>query len=141
MKPKNKAGRKPTDLTGRTFGRLTIVREAPKVVFPSASYGRRMWRCKCECGKKVTVHDTNLRTGRTKSCGCLQRELVRKRPPSFYPLGPLQKDLIKQLRHFPNIKWMSPIMRNKPILDSLVRRGLAIGQNGRYRLSAKGAKS
>ena len=37
-----------------------------------------MWRCKCECGKEVIVQGQTLRSGRTKSCGCLSREIHKE---------------------------------------------------------------
>ena len=48
---------------GEVFGRLTVM----------AYLGKRC-QCRCVCGKECTVMSTKLRTGRTKSCGCLQRE-------------------------------------------------------------------
>lgn len=38
-----------------------------------------MWLCQCDCGNEVTVSGNRLRSGNTKSCGCLRRELVSKR--------------------------------------------------------------
>jgi hypothetical protein len=37
-----------------------------------------MWKCRCECGKEKLVLATCLRSGNTKSCGCLQKEWCRK---------------------------------------------------------------
>jgi hypothetical protein len=56
------------DLTGQTFGRLTVIEQ--NGVLRKA----RAWRCRCECGNEVTVPNPYLRTGDTKSCGCLQRD-------------------------------------------------------------------
>ena len=52
------------DLTGRTFGSLTVER-----LLDSRLYGRRTWLCRCSCGetKPVTTHD--LRKGRITNCG------------------------------------------------------------------------
>src|SRR5690606_12913575 len=36
----------------------------------------RRWKCRCDCGKEVTVYMSSLRSGSTTSCGCLQRERV-----------------------------------------------------------------
>ena len=56
------------DITGRKFGRLTV----------HAKHGRAgkyvIWTCRCECGRLVNVRGQDLRTGNTKSCGCLQSE-------------------------------------------------------------------
>lgn len=59
------------DLTGRTFGKLTVIRR-------EGTRKRRQgtqptWLCNCECGKTAVVGGVELRHGLTKSCGCLQR--------------------------------------------------------------------
>jgi hypothetical protein len=56
------------DLTGQTYGRLTVLRRAP------STYRRTLWRCRCSCGKLSTVDGTKLRSGYTRSCGCLRLE-------------------------------------------------------------------
>lgn len=59
------------DLTGQTFGRLTVT----KYIGTNASH-RALWECHCECGKATIVDSNSLRRGATKSCGCLQREYL-----------------------------------------------------------------
>jgi hypothetical protein len=66
------------NLTGKTFGRLTVVRR-----IANDKQGA-CWRCLCECGNKVSVRSASLVHNRTKSCGCIHRESVRKQP--FYHL-------------------------------------------------------
>jgi hypothetical protein len=57
------------DLTGKKFGKLTVIR----------SLGRKdrqiVWECLCECGNKTEVISASIRDGSTKSCGCLRRKL------------------------------------------------------------------
>ena len=55
------------DLTGRTFGRLTVIEQADGV----STNGSTMWRCACECGNENVTNASSLRQGLTKSCGCL----------------------------------------------------------------------
>lgn len=61
------------DLTGRIFGRLTVIGKSAV----QDRLRRPKWLCKCECGNSSDVMGEKLRKGRTKSCGCLQREFVR----------------------------------------------------------------
>lgn len=53
------------DLTGRVFGRLTVLEKI----------GRRqnqgLWLCLCECGNKTGATGQQLRDEKTQSCGCL----------------------------------------------------------------------
>lgn len=57
---------KGIDLTGRRYGRLTVIGEAAKL--PGNS--NRRWLCRCECGKEAVVFGANLQSGHTTSCGC-----------------------------------------------------------------------
>lgn len=60
------------DLTGRSFGRLCVIR------FNHTENGYRYWLCQCECKKQVFVTSNNLRNGTTRSCGCLRDEIKFK---------------------------------------------------------------
>ncbi len=53
------------DITGKSFGRLRAVRRAKD------RNGELHWRCRCSCGKVTTVSGDHLRSGHTRSCGCL----------------------------------------------------------------------
>ncbi len=57
------------DITQKTFGRLTVLRHVG-----SNRHGKAIWRCVCLCGTELVVPGAPLRLGRTRSCGCLQRE-------------------------------------------------------------------
>lgn len=61
------------DLTGRKFGRLTVLERGAN----DNSRGTKWW-CKCECGNKVLVNRHSLVLGLTKSCGCYQKEKSRE---------------------------------------------------------------
>lgn len=63
------------DLTGMTFGRLIVIgRSNDDYINLSTKKHTRRWICECSCGNKTTVTTPQLTGGRTKSCGCLQRE-------------------------------------------------------------------
>lgn len=62
-------GRRYTDLTGKRFGRLLVLEFAYK-----NKHGKYVWKCLCDCGNICYVIASRLMTGRTLSCGCLQRE-------------------------------------------------------------------
>jgi hypothetical protein len=40
--------------------------------------GNGIWQCQCECGNIAEVRGNDLRTGNTKSCGCLQTEIAQE---------------------------------------------------------------
>ncbi|WP_405461614.1 hypothetical protein OG786_29325 [Streptomyces sp. NBC_00101] len=62
---------KKIELTGKTFGRLTVVAGAG-----SAKNRAALWSCRCLCGVATTVRGQHLRSGHTTSCGCAQRDAV-----------------------------------------------------------------
>ncbi|MBS7059440.1 MAG: hypothetical protein KH119_09610 [Faecalibacterium prausnitzii] len=65
-----------TDITGRTFGRLTALYRVGTKIYPSG--GRlSIWHCKCICGNEIDVNLSALKSGNTKSCGCLHVELTK----------------------------------------------------------------
>jgi hypothetical protein len=41
--------------------------------------GRILLRCRCKCGRECVVRGADLRSGHSKSCGCLRRIVARKR--------------------------------------------------------------
>lgn len=61
------------DLTGQRFGRLLVFEEAER-----NEWCKVMWRCQCDCGIIKVISGCDLRSGRTKSCGCLGKERVSK---------------------------------------------------------------
>lgn len=64
-------GSRAIELTGQKFGRWTVTG-------PSHRTERRRfyWACICECGNEKAVLSDVLRSGKSRSCGCLQREVV-----------------------------------------------------------------
>ena len=63
------------DLTGQKFNRLTVLKRVE-------NKGRNaMWECECSCGNPIhtIVSSANLKSGKVKSCGCLNREKTIER--------------------------------------------------------------
>lgn len=62
------------DLTGKVFGRLTVLRAAEQ----RSKQGYIQWVCQCNCRDKtiIVVPSYKLKYGHTRSCGCLQRDTV-----------------------------------------------------------------
>jgi hypothetical protein len=65
------------DLTGRTFGKLTVLKRAD-----NSQTGLTRFECLCECGVVNTVSAGHLLAGRIQSCGCwkysrMEEDVVR----------------------------------------------------------------
>lgn len=55
-------GNPKQDLTNQKFGLLTVIKYC----------GDSIWKCKCNCGAETFVKTASLKSGKTKSCGCLK---------------------------------------------------------------------
>ena len=62
------------DETGNRYGRLTVLQPIEKL----GPNNRLVWLCKCDCGTQKEIIGKNLRSGNTKSCGCLIVQLRKK---------------------------------------------------------------
>lgn len=57
------------ELSGQRFGRLLVLaRDSVN------AHGNYCWHCRCDCGQETIVAGGTLRSGKTRSCGCLRRE-------------------------------------------------------------------
>lgn len=67
------------DLTGMQFERLKVLYRTDDYVSPSGNHVAQ-WHCQCSCDNKteLDVVGSSLKRGLTKSCGCLQKEIVSK---------------------------------------------------------------
>lgn len=63
------------DLTGKTFGRLYVLAPSDR----RDSKKKLHWLCRCSCGKELDVLGASLRSGNTRSCGCIHREQLQQR--------------------------------------------------------------
>jgi len=72
------AGRATEEIIGQKYGRLTIIERAG-----SDSLGSATWLCECSCGNRIVVRGASLRSGHTKSCGCLYVSSLPEGEASF----------------------------------------------------------
>jgi len=56
------------DITDKDFGRLHVVTRV------GTKHGESLWLCRCECRKSTKVTSFHIRSGHTKSCGCMFKE-------------------------------------------------------------------
>ncbi len=72
--PSMLSAHKPSVNPGDVVGRLTVVERVP-----NDRHGKSRWQCRCACGATTEVAGTMLVQERTRSCGCLRRDLNRQR--------------------------------------------------------------
>ena len=61
------------NLINKQFARVTVIAEAGV-----SKYGHAMWQCQCNCGKVFITAGHRLVNGKTKSCSCYNKEIVRE---------------------------------------------------------------
>lgn len=65
---KNKTGSKPEDLSGKKFGKLTVL----KLIDKRDPKKTSLWLCRCDCGNEKETSYRCLKEGNTKTCGQTQ---------------------------------------------------------------------
>lgn len=65
------------DITGQKYGRLTALSYSHSVKWVA------LWRFRCECGNEKVIRIGSVRSGRTKSCGCLMGEDARRKQKKY----------------------------------------------------------
>lgn len=67
------ASTKLKDISGMEFGRLTVLNKT------NYKGKNTKWLCQCRCGNTIEVSKPNLISGNTKSCGCLNKEIIKEK--------------------------------------------------------------
>lgn len=60
---------------GERFGSWTLIEMTPRIKGSHHIW----WTCRCDCGTRRSVHGNTLRSGASKSCGCVSAEKSRIR--------------------------------------------------------------
>ena len=55
------------DMTGKGIGRWKVLECTDP---PNDDTGRACWLCQCDCGNRAAVYGTDMRAGKSLSCGC-----------------------------------------------------------------------
>lgn len=81
------------DLTGQRFGRLLVVS------YIASTSGNSRWECICDCGARFKVRGSSLRSGYTRSCGCLRAEVSRRLQKEVVGYGAAHRRLRRERGH------------------------------------------
>ena len=67
------------DLTGKKFGRLTVLYQTDDYISRKKGGHYARWHCVCDCDKhnEIDTLSALLKQGKTKSCGCFRAELTK----------------------------------------------------------------
>ena len=103
------------DLTGKRFGRLTVIKRIDNNKFNQIRY-----LCQCDCGNKTIVIGCNLKSGHTQSCGCIMKGSCAKRA---FKMGKKYGYIsgIKN-RKYPNLPYNKTQLRLNRIWLNIIKR-------------------
>lgn len=62
------------DMKGKKYGRLFVVS-----YYGKDNNNKSKWLCRCDCGNVCVVDGYRIRSGKTRSCGCLSYEVLKKK--------------------------------------------------------------
>lgn len=62
------------NLIGEKYNRLLVVERCE-----NTNTNKSRWKCLCDCGNETIVVGSQLKSGKVKSCGCYNKELVKAR--------------------------------------------------------------
>lgn len=80
------------DLTGRRFGKLTVIKFHHLTT--GKSPGHPYWLCKCDCGNNTVVSGGHLKSGKIVSCGCYHAEIQTTHGKSRHRLYGIYRNMI-----------------------------------------------
>ena len=66
------------DLSGRRFGNLLVIRSAGTRSVGKNNDQKSIWVCVCDCGNERIIFGSSLSGGKSRSCGCVERDRRRK---------------------------------------------------------------
>lgn len=72
------------DLTGKEFGKLKVIKQTDDYIDPKGRHFAK-WLCECSCVDRniVAVVGSDLKRGKTNSCGCYHKEQMIERNKKY----------------------------------------------------------
>lgn len=127
---------KSIDLTGRKYGKLTVLRKTPE----RDAAGCVMWECQCECGTIKSFSTNVLNSGKVKTCGCGQNKLEDLTGKRFGRLTVIRVDKYEPSSH--STRWLCRCNcgNEKSVLASCLKAG-TITSCGCYSSEQKSKRS
>lgn len=112
------------DLSGKKFGRLTVI----KLDHKAKKKNGFIWLCKCECGNTVLVEGNRLKYGNTKSCGCYRVEKSKQ------AIENIREDSYKQIqKERIDGTFVRSLKQKKSRNNTTGYKGVSKTRNGKYR--------
>ena len=107
------------DIIGLRFGRWVVIgfHAKPSRIKPTHN---SLWLCQCDCGNQSVVDSTNLKLGKSKSCGCLKLERQTKHGHASKRRG-----VTATFRSWTNM-WQRCTNQKNPGYDNWGGRGISI---------------
>ena len=107
-------GKHQHDLTGKKFGRWTVLYENGRLTEPR---GRvvPLWRCRCECGEERDIRAGTLVSGNSLSCGCYKHDMLAEKVKQGFGTSFSERtvnDFLKQYAEYYECQYTFPDLRS-----------------------------
>jgi hypothetical protein len=106
--------RNRADLTGKIFGKWTVMSRGKKYLTHNGNRAGYFWKCRCECGKEKMVHEASLKNGDSASCGCVNHVL----PENMYSTKRTDAEKLRIYRKFLTNAAVRALLRGNGWLNS-----------------------
>ena len=116
------------DLTGHKYGRLLVIEKNETNYIYTTKDGKvkqqARWDCQCDCGNQFTARASHLKSGNTRSCGCIFKEQPNATKHGFRSNGEFDLtynawgNLMKQQNHCPEWNDFSKFLRSVGVKPS-----------------------
>lgn len=84
------------NLINKKFGKLTVISHS-HITKTKHNSSVHYWLCECECGNKKSIRGDCLTRNRTKSCGCINKQVARNNP-TWKGYEDISSSFFKQIR-------------------------------------------
>lgn len=131
--------KKRIELSGQKFNKLLVVSFAGVKQTPGTK--TYLYNCLCDCGKKTVVSSQNVKSGKTKSCGCIGRTVIRRDCKRFCKCGKFALHVCQKNRRESNADSScvaTPSKRKKVDYISSEEWRPIVGYEGQYLVSSLG---
>ncbi len=113
------------NLIGQKFGKLTVLTSVKKF-----GHTRQIgWECICDCGNKTTLVGYSLRSGKTKSCGCLKRR-YKKENPCFNGYNDISGLFFAHIKHGAKLRKLKFCITLQEIWDLFIQQNKSCALTG-----------
>lgn len=83
---------------GDIFGYLTVIAQADDYIKPKTGHHEKCWKCRCICGREKDILQSNLKSGKSTTCGLCSNRISIPEKTMYYYLSQIFDDIEENYR-------------------------------------------